>query len=110
MLILALMLLTQQIDSSPPRAQALRTVAVDERLAEDVGVRIGDRVVVSATTGGGGDTVVIGALVKRRADPSEISRGEYRIRMHLDQLQQVIAYGDRVDRFAIATLGDSGTA
>src|SRR5689334_23270873 len=110
MLILALLLLTQQVDSIPPRPSRERTIAVDERLAQDFGLHIGDRVIVSATTGSGGDTVVIGALVKRRADPSEISRGDYRIRMHLDQLQQLITYGDRVDRFAIETRGDSGTA
>jgi putative ABC transport system permease protein len=111
MLILALLLL-QHIDSSPPRAHAPappRAIAIDERLAADVGLKLGDRVVVSATTGGGGDTVVIGAIVKRGADPSEVARGEYRVRMHLDQLQRLIGYGDRVDRFAVATRGDSGT-
>jgi putative ABC transport system permease protein len=108
MLIFALMLLTQQIDSSPPRTP-VRTIAIDERLADDYGLHIGDRVVVSATTGSGGDTVVVAAIVRRRADPSEISRGEYRIRMHLDHLQRLIGYGDRVDRFAVETRGDSGT-
>jgi putative ABC transport system permease protein len=111
MLILALLFL-QHIDSSPPRAHAPaapRAIAIDERLAADVGLKLGDRVVVSATTGGGGDTVVIGAIVKRGADPSEVARGEYRVRMHLDQLQRLIGYGDRVDRFAVATRGDSGT-
>ena len=111
MLILALLFL-QQIDSSPPRVHAPgppRAIAIDERLAADVGLKLGDRVVVSATTGGGGDTVVIGAIVKRGADPSEVARGEYRVRMHLDQLQRLISYGDRVDRFAVATRGDSGT-
>jgi len=111
MLILALLFL-QHIDSSPPRAHAPaapRAIAIDERLAADVGLKLGDRVVVSATTGGGGDTVVIGAIVKRGADPSEVARGEYRVRMHLDQLQRLIGYGDRVDRFAVATRGDSST-
>ena len=111
MLILALLFL-QHIDSSPPRAHAPaapRTIAIDERLAADVGLTLGDRVVVSATTGGGGDTVVIGAIVRRGADPSEVARGEYRVRMHLDQLQRLIGYGERVDRFAIATRSESST-
>jgi putative ABC transport system permease protein len=111
MLILALLFL-QHIDSSPPRAHAPaapRAIAIDERLAADVGLKLGDRVVVSATTGGGGDTVVIGAIVKRGADPSEVARGEYRVRMHLDQLQRLIGYGDRVDRFGVATRGESST-
>ena len=36
---------------------------------------------------------------------AEIARGEYRVRLHLDQLQRLLGYGDRVDRFAVATRG-----
>ena len=111
MLILAL-LFVQQIDSSPPRVHVpavSRTIAIDERLAVDAGLKLGDRLVVSGTTGSGGDTVIVGAIVKRSADPSEIARGEYRVRMHLDQLQQLIGYGERVDRFAISTRSESST-
>jgi putative ABC transport system permease protein len=79
-------------------------------LASDAGLRVGDRVVVAAEPGGAGDTLTVGAIVRRRADPSEIARAEYRVRMHLDQLQRLIGYGDRVDRFAVEGRGDSGTA
>ena len=41
--------------------------------------------------------------MKRGADPSEVARGDLLVRMHLNQLQRVSGYGDRVDRFAIAT-------
>jgi len=50
-----------------------------------------------------GDTVIVGAIARRGADPSEVARGDLRVWMHLDQLQAVAGYGDRVDRFAIAT-------
>ena len=73
----------------------------------DAGIRIGDRLVLSPTPGGPGDTVIVSALVARRADPSEVARAEYRVRMHLDELQSLIGYGDRADRFAIATKGGS---
>jgi putative ABC transport system permease protein len=96
----------QRIDSIAPWRTAQRTIAVDERLAADAGLRIGDVVMLAAEPGSAtGDTVRIAAIVKRRADPAEVARSEYRIRMHLDHLQQLIAYGDRVDRFAIATAG-----
>jgi putative ABC transport system permease protein len=49
------------------------------------------------------ETVTVGAIVRRGADPSEVARGDLLLRMHLDQLQRVSGYGDRVDRFAIAT-------
>lgn len=98
--------LLQSIDSTPPRP-APRTVAIDERLASDAGIRLGDRIVLASDPGGPGDTVIVSALVHRRPDPSEVARGEYRVRMHLDELQALIGYGDRVDRFAVATR-DSG--
>jgi putative ABC transport system permease protein len=92
-------------------AQPERTIAIDERLAADLGLRVGDRVVLRARPeDAGGDTVRVAAVTHRGADPSEISRDDYRVRLHLDQLQSLIGYGDRVDRFAIATSGDSGTA
>jgi putative ABC transport system permease protein len=88
-------------------ALQLRTITIDQRLAADAHLRIGDTAVVSASTGTGGDSVVIAAIVGRRADPSEIARSEYRVHLHLDQLQNLIGYGDRVDRFAVSTYGDS---
>ena len=86
-----------------------RTIAIDERLADDARIAIGDTLIVSAKPGSAGDTVVVGAIVRRGADPSEIARSEYQVIMHLDQLQKVAGYGDRVDRFAIATRGDRET-
>jgi putative ABC transport system permease protein len=94
----------QQIDSLPPHRPP-RTVAIDERLAADGAIRLGDRIVLSRAPGEPGDTVVVAATIRRRADPSEVARAEYRVRMHLDQLQSLIDYGDRVDRFAVATAG-----
>ena len=47
-----------------------RTIAIDERLAADAGLRVGDRVVLAASPGAGGDTAVVAAITKRGADPS----------------------------------------
>ena len=102
----AVPLRAQRIDSIPPWTAVQRTIAIDERLATDAGLRVGDRVVLAAEPGSAsGDTVRIGAIVRRRADPSEVARSEYRVRMHLDHLERLIGYGDRVDRFAMATAG-----
>ena len=102
LLTIALVRPPQAIDSLPPRRPP-RTIAIDERLAADAGIHVGDRLVLTNTPGANGDTVIVAALVRRRADPSEVARSEYRIRMHLDELQSLIGYGDRVDRFAVAT-------
>ena len=97
-----------------PRAGGLRTIAVDERLQRDAGLRLGDTVVLAATSAADGrattaDTVLVGAFVRRGADPAEIARSEYRIRLHLDQLQRLAGYDNRVDRFAVATRGADAT-
>jgi len=101
-----------------------RTIAIDEALAERAKLKIGDTVTVSPRPGtpdAAGDTeigapgpaveiVVIGAIVRRGADPSEVARGDLRVRMHLDQSQRISGYGDRVDRFAIATTPSADVA
>ena len=88
----------------------IRSIAIDERLADDATIRVGDKLVVSSRPNAkDGDTVIVSAIIKRGADPAEIARSEYQVRMHLDHLQKVAGYGDRVDRFAVGTHGQSET-
>jgi putative ABC transport system permease protein len=119
-LIAALQLVRPQQPASPQPLPP-RTIAIDESLAAASNLRVGDRVTVTARPGGDDfavttatrsgyapgaaavETVTVGAIVRRGADPSEVARGDLLLRMHLDQLQRVSGYGDRVDRFAIAT-------
>lgn len=91
--------------SAPPPPSHLRTIAIDERLAQDQQIHVGDTVVVAASPEAAGDSVIISGITGRGADPSEVARNEYRVRLHLDQLQALTSYGDRVDRFAVATRG-----
>lgn len=84
------------------RAPAIRGIAIDARMAEDLGLRPGSRVRLSSVPGGAGDEVEVAAVVERRADPAEVARREYRIRTHLDHLQGLLGLDDRVDRFALA--------
>jgi putative ABC transport system permease protein len=122
---LAASLLLQVISPpSQPRPAQLRTVAIDEAFAERAHLKVGDTVTVSSRAGvdnsqrtaqagaltAGAEAVVIGAIVRRGADPSEVARGDFLVRMHLDQLQRVSGYGDRVDRFAIATTRSADAA
>jgi putative ABC transport system permease protein len=53
--------------------------------------------------------VVIAAIARRHADPSEVARAEYRVRLHLDHLQRLTDYGERVDRFALGTRSEAAT-
>ena len=91
----------------------LRTVAIDERLAADFHLRLGDTLHLAARPPVAGTAVVVGAIVRRSADPAEVARAEYKIHLHLGQLQELVGYEDRVDRFAVATdssLGESAVA
>lgn len=109
------LLLLQTQQASP------RTIAIDESLAAKAKLKVGDRVtllarpaaedfaVMTATPGGytaaaaAPETVIVAAIVQRGADPSQVARADLLVRMHLDQLQRISGYGDRVDRFAIET-------
>lgn len=92
-------------DSVPPR-----TIAIDERLAAEAGLEVGDLVVLAPEAGARGDTVRIAAITRRSADPSEIARSDFRVRVHLDHLQALTGVGDRVGRFAVLEDGGSNTA
>lgn len=120
--LLASLLFFHQTPQSSPR-----TIAIDESLAAAGKLKVGDRVTLSgrpaaedyavmtaSPTGysagmAAAETVIVGAIVKRGADPSEVARGDFLVRMHLDQLQQISGYGDRVDRFAIAAKPSANT-
>ncbi len=88
---------------APQRSLPLRGIALDARLAADHGVTLGDTVLLGAHPESLQVRAVVRAFVARGADPSEVARAEYRGRLHLTQLQSLIGYGDRVDRFAVAT-------
>ena len=91
--------------SAPPQTTP-RTIAVDEAFASKAHLRVGDSVSLSSRAGARpeeSETAIVGAIVRRGADPSEVARGDFVARMHLDQIQRLSGYGDRVDRFAIAT-------
>lgn len=104
--LLLLPLLTQDstvTGARSPDAIGPRTIAIDEVLAEQAHLHVGDRVSISQRPNAPGETVIVAAIVRRGADPSEVARGDLRVRLHLDQLQTLSSYGDRVDRFAIQT-------
>ncbi|MBM3900034.1 MAG: ABC transporter permease [Gemmatimonadetes bacterium] len=91
------------------QGQGLRTIAIDERLGMAAGLAVGDSVRFAAMASApSGQWVRIGAITRRSADPSEIARSEYRVRLHLDQLQSLTGVGDRIGRFAVRTQENAG--
>lgn len=96
-----------QTDRAP--ARPLSSIALDERLRQDAGVAVGDTIALSATPDGTGQQLVVSAFTRRTADPSEVARSEYKVRLHLGDLQALLGYGDRVDRFAVVTRDSAAT-
>ncbi len=100
--------------AGPLAAQAAvapgRTIAIDERLAATAGLSVGDRVVLGPVAGSPGDTVRIVAITRRGADPSEVARSEFKVRLHLEHLQSLAGSGDRVGRFAVQSSPASSPA
>jgi putative ABC transport system permease protein len=90
------------VEAQAPRP---RDITVDERLATAAGLAVGAIVVITPVAGSAGDTVRIAGITRRGADPSEVARSEYRVRVHLDHLQSLTRSGDRVGRFAIQSRG-----
>lgn len=90
--------------SGGAQAQApWRSIAIDERLAARAALAVGDTVLLAPSAGAVADTVTIAGITRRSADPSEIARSEFRVRLHLDHLQALTGAGDRVGRFAVQT-------
>ncbi|WKW13216.1 FtsX-like permease family protein [Pseudogemmatithrix spongiicola] len=100
----ALLVTALALGSGGAQAQApWRSITIDERLAARTSLAVGDTAVLAAAAGAPGDTVLIAGITRRTADPSEIARSEYRVRLHLDHLQALTGAGDRVGRFAVQT-------
>ena len=56
--------------ATPVAAQ--RGIAVDARMAEDLGLTVGARVRLSARPGELGDSATVAAIYERKADPAEV--------------------------------------
>lgn len=100
----ALLVSALALGSGGAQAQApFRSITIDERLAARATLAVGDTAVLATSAGARGDTVIIAGITRRSADPSEIARSEFRVRLHLDHLQAITGSGDRVGRFAVQT-------
>ena len=86
---------------SPPLEAQLPEVAVERRLAERLGLSVGDTVRLGTTPDSLRGHWVIGAIYEPRPDPSRLMRGEWQVRLHLPDLAALLGTPDRVDRFGV---------
>jgi putative ABC transport system permease protein len=76
-------------------------VAVERRLAEELGLRVGDTVMLGPTPDSLRMAGVVAAVYEPRPDPSGIMRRDRQVRLHLPDLARLLGHPDRVDRFGI---------
>lgn len=84
------------------RAGAQVEIAVERRLAEELGLRVGDTLRVAAAAESAGTLARVAAVYEPRPDPSTLTRGDRNVRMHLPDLAALLGTPDQVDRFGLA--------
>ena len=88
------------IGGSPVAAQVAE-VAVERRLAEELGLSVGDTFRVGPAVDSLTKLGVVAAIYEPRPDPAEIAKRERHVRLHLPDLAALLSAPDRVDRYAV---------
>ena len=76
-------------------------VAVERRLARELGLSVGDTVQVGSAADSVTRPAVVAAVYEPRPDPAEIAKRERHVRLHLPDLAALLGAPDRVDRFGV---------
>jgi len=88
------------IGGSPAAAQ-VSELAVERRLAEELGLSVGDTLRIGPAVDSLTKLGVVAAIYEPRPDPAEIAKRERHVRMHLPDLAALLGTPDRVDRYGI---------
>ena len=89
------------IQAPSPNTDSLIHIAVERRLARELGLRVGDTVRLGPTVDSVSTPAVVAAVYEPRRDPSGIIRPDFHVRLHLPDLSRLLGAQDRVDRFGI---------
>jgi putative ABC transport system permease protein len=95
-------------------ASQVPDVAVERRLAGELGLSVGDTIRVGPAPDSVHTLARVAAIYEPRPDPAEIAKRERHVRMHLPDLASLLGMPDRVDRLSIGLnpgiSSDSGVA
>jgi putative ABC transport system permease protein len=96
-------LATLLVASSAWRSPAVQLpgIAVERRLADDLGLRIGDTIRLGTAPDSMRLAATVGAIYEPRPDPAQLTKDERHIRLHLPDLAALLGSPDRVDRFGV---------
>ena len=92
--------LTLAMPAAAPAAQ-LPDIAVERRLAQDLGLHVGDTLRLGTAPGAMARLAVVRAVYEPRPDPAEITKNDRHVRLHLPDLAALLGAPDRVDRFGV---------
>jgi putative ABC transport system permease protein len=95
MLVLALLLLSRPLPAQVPG------IAVERRLAHQLGLAVGDTVRLGTAPDSMRHLAWVAAIYEPRPDPAEITKQERHVRLHLPDLAGLLGAPDRVDRFGL---------
>jgi putative ABC transport system permease protein len=96
-LLTAILLITAR---NPAAAQVLE-MAVERRLAEELGLSVGDTLRIGPAVDSLTKLGLVAAIYEPRPDPAEIAKRDRRIRLHLPDLAAILGAPDRVGRYGV---------
>jgi ABC-type lipoprotein release transport system permease subunit len=99
---LILLILLPFLAPARAAAQGVVDVAVERRMATELGLRVGDTLRLGAAPDSLDRVARVAAIYEPAADPATVLRRELRLRMHLPDLAALLGQPDRVDRFGVA--------
>jgi putative ABC transport system permease protein len=97
-----MLLMVLALAGQAPAGSEPARVALERRLAERLGVTVGDTITVAFEAGAAGHRVVVAAVYEPKPDPASVTRRDFAIRFHLPDLALLLGTPDRVDRFGVA--------
>jgi putative ABC transport system permease protein len=82
-------------------AQISPGIAVERRLARELGLAVGDTVRLGTAPDSMRTLALITAIYEPRPDPADVTKRERHVRLHLSDLASMLGAPDRVDRFGV---------
>jgi putative ABC transport system permease protein len=95
-----MLLLVLALAPCPVVAQ-LPAVAVERRLAAELGLAVGDTIRLGTAPDSMDRLGSVAAIYEPRPDPAQVTRAERHVRLHLPDLAALLGAPDRVDRFGV---------